>query len=235
MQRGLQRLAKPWNHRRALNIFRDETGLSTNPHLWSAIETALNASEWFVLLASPEAAQSDWVNKELEHWLATKSPDRILPVVTDGIWTWNPTGRVEGTAVPGALRDAFSDEPRHLDLRWARNETDLDLRNSRFRSAVADLAAPMHGMPKDELEGEDIRQHKRSRRLARGGVSVLSLLVVVALVTTGFAVVQRDHATNSERVADARRLAAQALATVGTDPGTAYLAAIEARPTGRVG
>ena len=229
LQRGLQRLAKPWNHRRALNIFRDETGLSTNPHLWSAIEAALNTSEWFLLLASPEAAQSEWVNKELDHWLATKSPDRILPVVTDGTWTWNPARGVEGTAVPAALRDAFGDEPRHLDLRWARNETDLDLRNSRFRSAVADLAAPMHGIPKDELEGEDVRQHKRSRRLARGGVTVLVLLVVVALVTTGFAVVQRDHATDSERVADARRLAAQALATVGTDPGTAYLAAIEAR------
>lgn len=37
LQSGLQRLAKPWNSRRALRIFRDETGLSTNPHLWSAI------------------------------------------------------------------------------------------------------------------------------------------------------------------------------------------------------
>ena len=43
LQRGLQRLAKPWNSRRALNIFRDETGLSTNPHLWGAIESALAA------------------------------------------------------------------------------------------------------------------------------------------------------------------------------------------------
>lgn len=31
LQRGLQRLANPWNSRRALRIFRDETGLSTNP------------------------------------------------------------------------------------------------------------------------------------------------------------------------------------------------------------
>ena len=48
-------------------------------------------------------------------------------------------------------------------------------------------------------------------------------------MTTGFALIQRDHATHSARVADARRLAAQALATVGTDPGLAYVAAIEAR------
>ena len=49
LQRGLQRLAKRWNSRRALHVFRDETGLSTNPHLWSAIETALDESDWFVL------------------------------------------------------------------------------------------------------------------------------------------------------------------------------------------
>ena len=42
LQRGLQRLAKSWNSRSALRIFRDETGLSTNPHLWSAIEKALD-------------------------------------------------------------------------------------------------------------------------------------------------------------------------------------------------
>ena len=171
LQRGLQRFAKPWNARRALRIFRDETGLSTNPHLWSAIEAALDESEWFVLLASAEAAQSEWVNKEISHWLATKSVDHILPVVTDGSWEWDATAgdfTAESTAVPDALRGALRDEPRHLDLRWARDETDLDLRNSQFRGAVADLAAPMHGMAKDELEGEDIRQHRRARRSPGG-------------------------------------------------------------------
>jgi hypothetical protein len=84
--RGLERMAKRWNSRRALRVFRDETGLSTNPHLWSAIERALDESAWFVLLASPEAAASEWVNKEVEHWLAAKSVERLLPVVTDGTW-----------------------------------------------------------------------------------------------------------------------------------------------------
>lgn len=155
LQRGLQLLAKPWNTRRALRIFRDETGLSTNPHLWSAIEKALDESQWFVLFASPDAARSEWVNKEISHWLATKAVDHILPVVTDGTWDWDQTlgdFTAESSAVPEALRGGLADEPRHLDLRWARTETDLDLRNTRFRSAVADLAAPMHGVAKDELK-----------------------------------------------------------------------------------
>ena len=53
VQTGLQRLARPWWRLRALRIFRDETGLSVNPHLWGSIAGALDESKWFVLLASP--------------------------------------------------------------------------------------------------------------------------------------------------------------------------------------
>ena len=207
LQQGLQRLAKQWNSRRALRIFRDETGLSTSPHLWASIEAALDDSDWFVLLASPEAAQSQWVSKEIAHWLATKSADHVLPVVTDGSWEWDAASgdfTDDSTAVPDSLRGVFSDEPRHLDLRWARVDTHLDLRNSRFRAAVADLAAPMHGIAKDELEGEDIRQHRRARALARGGVSVLVALVVVALVTSALAITgqrRAQHEANTARQA----------------------------------
>src|SRR5688572_24826935 len=61
VQRGLHRLAKPWHRRRALWIFRDQTGLAVTPALWSSIQTAMNGSDYFVLLASPEAARSQWV------------------------------------------------------------------------------------------------------------------------------------------------------------------------------
>ena len=56
IQSGLQRLAKPWHKRRALNVFRDQTNLGASPGLWLSIESALQESEWFVLMASPEAA-----------------------------------------------------------------------------------------------------------------------------------------------------------------------------------
>src|SRR6476469_5313769 len=90
IQQGLQRLAKPWHQRRALTIFRDQTGLTVTPTLWSSIQDALDSSDYFVLLASPEAAQSQWVNREIEHWLATRSTTRMLPVVTGGEWQWDP-------------------------------------------------------------------------------------------------------------------------------------------------
>src|SRR5947207_5644833 len=89
VQRGLTRLAKPWYQRAALRVFRDDTGLAVTPELWGSIVNALDGSEHFVLLASPEAAASEWVNREIEYWKSNKPDGLVLPVVTGGDWIWD--------------------------------------------------------------------------------------------------------------------------------------------------
>ncbi|GIE34710.1 hypothetical protein Ait01nite_077550 [Actinoplanes italicus] len=226
VQRGLHRLARPWNRRRALWIFRDQTGLSVTPALWSSIQEALDGSDWFVLLASPEAAQSPWVNREIEHWIATKPADRILPVLTDGEWRWDPERgdlSADSTAVPDALRGVFAEEPLFLDLRWTRDDPSLSLNDARFRDAIAQLAAPMHGLSKDELEGEDVRQHRQAQRLRRGAVAALALLTAVASLTG----VVAGH--NADRAAAARVEAERQTELASQERGNAGRFAEEAR------
>jgi WD40 repeat protein len=217
VQRGLHRLAKPWHRRRALWIFRDQTGLAVTPKLWTSIQEAIDGSKHFVLLASPEAARSPWVNREIEHWLATKSADHILPVVTDGEWRWDPAVQEftpDSTAVPAALRGVFAEEPLFLDLRWARDDLQLSLQHIRFRDAIAQLAAPMHGVSKDELEGEDVRQHRRARRLTTVAAVTLVLLTLVASLTGVVAVHNADRAETA--LADSREQQRVALKERGT-------------------
>jgi hypothetical protein len=208
LQTGLQRFAKPWWKRRALRIFRDESSLSANPHLWSSITDALDQSGWFVLLLSPDAAESPWVNNEVEHWLANRDPDRIIPVLTDGEFGW-ADGDIVSDAAPPALVGAFADEPRWVDLRFARSEEQLDLNNPTFSAAIADIASPIRGIPKDELESEEVRQHRRAIRTAWAGVAALLLLVVVAGATAFYAIGQRDAAQQSEQAAVVSEEAAQ--------------------------
>ena len=76
LQSVMQRLGKPWYRRRALRVFRDDTSLSATPSLWPSIEQALSNSRFLILLASPEAAASSWVNKEVSYWLDNKAPTR---------------------------------------------------------------------------------------------------------------------------------------------------------------
>jgi WD40 repeat protein len=195
LQAGLQRFAKPWWKRRALRIFRDESSLSANPHLWSSITDALDTSDWFVLLLSLDAADSEWVNREVEYWLEHKDSNRIIPVVTDGEFAWSETDiDLESTAAPPALYGAFSDEPRWVDLRFARTEKQLDLNNPRFSAAVADVASAIHGVPKDELESEEVLQHRRTVRTAWAAGIGLLILSLFALGTAVYAIDQRNDA-----------------------------------------
>jgi hypothetical protein len=63
----------------------------------------------------------------------------------------------QGSVVPVFVRS----QPLYLNMTWAKNENHLTLRNARFRDQVAALAAPMHGITKDELEGDDIREQRK--------------------------------------------------------------------------
>jgi len=56
-----------------MRVFRDKTSLAMTPELWPSIEKALSESEYFLLLASPQAAQSQWVQQEVDWWLADLS------------------------------------------------------------------------------------------------------------------------------------------------------------------
>ena len=250
LQSGLQRFAKPWWKRRALRIFRDETSLAANPHLWSSITDALDQSGWFVLLLSPDAAESVWVNREVEYWLEHKDGDRIIPAVTDGDFQWL-AGDIDArsTAAPPALYGAFADEPRWVDLRFARTEEHLDLNNTNFRAAIADIASAIRGVPKDELESEEVRQHRRTKRTAWAAALALVALTAAA-VGAAFLAVDRGNEASEQRIAaeqnaaeanahrqvaeelaaeaQADALAANAIAQLDVDPALSLLLATEA-------
>ena len=221
LQRGLQHLAKPWNRRRAIEVFRDETSLPVSSGLWSSIQDALDASRWFVLLASPEAARSSWVGKEITHWVISKGTDRLLVVVTAGTWIWdNNTGDFSpgSTVAHPALRGVLRAEPKYLDMTWARRNPDLTLHNPRFRDQVATLAAAIREVPKDEIEGEDVRQQRRTRRIVRAVIATLTVLVLLASVLAVVANLQREKAQHQQRIAVAELLTTQAASLKDSDP-----------------
>ncbi|ANZ38541.1 hypothetical protein BBK82_23245 [Lentzea guizhouensis] len=219
LHRGVQRFAKPWYRQRALRVFLDDASLSANPGLWTSIEAALGRSRWLVLLASPEAAASTWVNREVDWWLAHRSAQQVLVVLTSGEYS---------SSVPPSLRVALGQEPRWVDLRWLRSAGQVDPSNPRLREAVADIASAVRGVPKDDLVGEHIRQHRRTVRLARGAVAALVLLTVGVLIAAFLAVGQRDSARAQARTASARGLASAAVAALRTDLSLAQALAAEA-------
>ncbi|HXJ89700.1 MAG TPA: TIR domain-containing protein [Candidatus Binatia bacterium] len=100
LQSALQAFAKPWYKLRAIRIFRDKTTLAMTPGLWPSIQAALDQSEYFLLLASVESAQSLWVEREVEYWLEHRGLDKLLIIVTGS--------------------SPFSAEDALLDFNWIR-------------------------------------------------------------------------------------------------------------------
>jgi WD40 repeat protein len=205
LRTALHGFAKPWYRLRAMRVFRDETGLAITSALWPSIEAALLDSEYFLLLASPDAAASEWVQREVACWLDRRPADHLLIALTHGEIRWNDAVHDfdwNGTdALPPRLSKAFDQVPKYVDLRWARMATDLSLRNPDFLTAVASVASTLQGQPLDELVGEDVRQHRRTRRVAAAAIVGLATLAVAATVFGVIASQQRDEARRQEQIA----------------------------------
>ncbi|MFD4339567.1 toll/interleukin-1 receptor domain-containing protein [Streptomyces anulatus] len=233
LQRGMHKLARPWTRRQVISVFRDTTSLSANHDLWSSILGELQRSRYFIYLASPEAAASRWVQKEIQFWLDNRSPDRILIAVGSGTVHWDPVAGdfdwSRTTALPRMLEGVFRTEPLWVDLVEVRRSQKFSLRQPEFRSAVAALAAPLHGRGKDELDSEDIQQRRTALRLLRGAVTVLSLLLVTSLAAGGYAWQKRGEALDWARVSASQALAAHSMELADTDPRKAAQFALYAR------
>jgi len=232
LQGGLERFAKPWYRVRGLRVFRDKASLAASPELWGSIEAALRDSHWFILLASPEAARSPWVDREVAWWLANKSADRILVVATAGRLWWDKQAGdwAEGTPVPPSLRGVYRTEPLWADL------TDVHAGRRGVRVPDEDLAtvaAPLRGVDRDTLIGEHLRQHRRTMRVVRSVIATLTALLAVAVAATVIAVGQRDDARTEARIATAREEAALSGSMLGTNLNVAQLLAVAAYQTDR--
>jgi tetratricopeptide (TPR) repeat protein len=199
LQATLQRLGKPWYRRRALRLFRDDTSLSASPHLWPAIEEALQRSRFLILMASPDAANSAWVDREVAWWLDQRSPDTLLIALCDGELAWNPAScdfaPSAAMAVPPVLRGRLADEPFWIDLRAYRHG--VSGRDSRFDHLAANFAATICGVAKEDLLSEEVRQQHRALRLAGSAVLLLTVLLGLAAWQWQVARAQRDRAEHT--------------------------------------
>ena len=232
LQARLERFAAPWYRVRALRIFRDAGSLAANPELWSSIVAALRASRWLILLASPAAARSAWVNDEVTWWLTYKSADRLLVVATAEPLRWDAAAGdwAADAPVPPALRGAFRAEPLWLDLTGVR-AAGPPARVPDQQTAA--LAASLRGLALDDLIGEHLHQRRRTALVVRSVIAVLSALLLLAVGAIFFGLNQLQAERNANRLTTARELAALSESLLGSQLDVAQLLAVAAYQTDR--
>jgi WD40 repeat protein len=225
LQSSLSRFAKPWYRLRTMRIFQDKSSLSANPSLWDSIEQALGQAEYFLLLASPASAKSPWVHKEVEWWLRNRSVEHLIVSLTDGVILWNEqAGDFDWkatTALPSSLKGVFHAEPLYADFRAAKAHGKYADSDPAYRSALLDVAAPLMGRSKDDLDGDDIRLHRKAVHTA--WAAVLFIAVLATATAAGMYV-----AHQRQKTAASRALASEAASHLD-DRSLAMLLSIESR------
>src|ERR1700683_17605 len=95
--------------KRLFPIFRDREELPSSPDLNDEMETALRQSLFLIVICSPHACQSHWVNEEILLFKRMGQSDRILALIVDG--SPNADGEagkdIQSECFPAALRFAL--------------------------------------------------------------------------------------------------------------------------------
>jgi len=171
--------------KRLAPVFRDRDELPTVANLSDAVNEALAASAALIVVCSPSAAASRWVNEEIRTFRALERGDRILALIVDG----EPNASDSSNCFPPALTENGF-EPVAADAR-----SQGDGRTNAFLKVAAGLLE----VGFDELKQRD--QLRYQRRLASVTVgSFLVAAVTVALAIT--ATIARDEANMRRQQAE---------------------------------
>ena len=93
IQKGLHRISRRVGRLNALRVFRDSTDLAANPDLWGKVTDAMDRSRYLIVVASPRAAASEWVDREVGYWLERRGPEHLLIVLGEGHLDWDEATR----------------------------------------------------------------------------------------------------------------------------------------------
>jgi len=173
-------------------IFRDRDELASASDLTASIRTALDNSHALIVICSPAAAQSKWVNEEIRYFKTTDRSTQIFCLLVAG----RPEQDQADCAFPPALLQTDSGELLHDPL-----AADVTDEGDSKHDAMLKIAAGLLGVGIDDLKQRDAHRQLR----IRGAVSAGSF--AVAVITIGFAIV----AQFAREEADVRRAQAEGL------------------------
>lgn len=186
--------------KRLAPIFRDRHELAAAHDLAEEIEDAIAGSRFLIVLCSPDAAQSHWINEEVACFKRLHGEERILAAILDGEpFVSDIPGREADECFPPSLRVRFDGRGRPTTHRAEPIAADLREQGDGRKMGLLKIAAGLMGVGLDDLaQREAQRRHKRLYALT--AASVAGMLVASGLAYT--AIDARDEARDQRREAE---------------------------------
>jgi hypothetical protein len=150
--------------RRLYPIFRDEDELSSAPSLGSKIESALRGSRTLIVVCSPAARASTWVDREIELYAKFGRAAHIFALLVEG---------EPDEAFPQQLAKVCGD-PLAADVRAGTAASK--------RTALLRIVAGIFDLSFDDLVHRDDARRRRRRRFAIAGALATGVVASVGYV-----------------------------------------------------
>ncbi len=168
-------------------VFRDQEELPIGSDLDDNISGALRESEYLIVICSPRTPESYWVCKEIDSFIEMHGRNHILAVLIEG--------EPDESFPPQLLTDDEGNpvEPLAADVRGK----DRKERNSKFKTEILRLAAPVIGCTYD-----DLKQRHRERIIKRTIAIVSSAAAVLAIAGAAFGLYNANVAAKMKALAD---------------------------------
>lgn len=181
-------------------IFRDRHELAASPDLGEEIEEAITGSRFLIVLCSPDAATSRWIDEEIATFKRLHGEDRILAAIISGEpFASDMPGREAEECFPASLRVHFDSRGRPTTQRAEPVAADLREEGDGRRIGLLKIAAGMMGVGLDELAQREAQ--RRNRRLYMiTAASVAGMLIASGLAYT--AIDAADEARDQRREAE---------------------------------
>lgn len=183
--------------RNRLNVFRDKHDLvPTDGDYWKTIEGYLGRSANLLVVCSPNARRSEYVNHEIATFLRTHEAKRVIPILLWGRPNNDAGATPDEHAFPDAVCQALAMPlaVEFTEFPQARGRID----RGRFHDSWYTLLAKIFGAERAEIERQDARRQARRRAIFAAVslviIAILSVALVVAIAARQEAVRQRDHA-----------------------------------------
>lgn len=153
--------------RRLFPIFRDREELPLSSDLGATIQDALHASRYLIVLSSPNAAKSRWVNEEVRYFKSLGREDRIIAIMLDG----DPNASddpatAEQECFPPALRYRVDAEGNMTGTRTEPIAGDIRPGGDGWTSAFLKAVAGITGLGFDAFARRERKRQRRRRAIA---------------------------------------------------------------------
>ncbi len=187
--------------KRLTPVFRDREELASATDLGSVINAALSSSACQIVVCSPQAAKSHWVNQEILAFKRLGREGRIFCLIIGGEPNASDlAGREEEECFPPALRFKLDDNGHLSTVRTEPIAADARPGKDGKQNAKLKLLAGLLAVSFDSLRRRE--QIRRNRRLALVTTAALSGMVGTSFLAT-FALIQKRAAEHQRARAEA--------------------------------